>query len=72
MSENNTITGANPTITQFDPPTPTSGGNLTNPPATPLQSQNRHVRAAWQAALRTIRKKNVAAQSNGGQRVPLT
>ena len=42
-----------------------------NPADTPLQSTNPTKRRLWQWALWNIRQKNIAAQSNNGQRVPL-
>lgn len=67
----NTITDKNPNVTQMAQPAPTNAGDLTNPPASPLQSPDPTIRAAWQCALETIRQRNIAARSNGGQRVPL-
>lgn len=69
----NEITDKNPNVAPFPdvPPAPKDAGATVNPSSSPLQSPNPRIRAAWQAALRTIRKKNIAAQSNNGQRVPL-
>jgi hypothetical protein len=67
----NAIAQPDPTVAQVAPVSATNGSETTNPPATPLQSPNKGIRAAWQCALETIRQRNIAARNNGGQRVPL-
>lgn len=69
MSNPNPLTGPIPTTEEFPAVPPVNGPMAI--PSSPLLSQDRGVRAAWQAALYTIRKRNKAARNNGGVRPPL-
>ena len=67
----NLITGPIQTTDEFPTVPPVNGPMVTVPASSPLRSPDPHVRAMWQASLNTIRKRNRAAQANGGKRVPL-